>query len=55
METKVVALILLVVGVFWLGKDMGWIDVEISVWPILLIVLSAYWIIKGLFFKNYNW
>ena len=46
------ALILLVIGLFWLGKDMGWIDVKISIWPILLIVLALYWIVKAVWGNN---
>ena len=41
-------LLLLVIGVYWLAKDMGWIETTISIWPILLIVFSIYWIMKGM-------
>jgi len=41
------ALLVLVIGVYFFAKDMGWIEPEISIWPIILIVLGVYWIIKA--------
>jgi hypothetical protein len=46
------ALILLVIGLFWLAKDMGWITTNVSLWAILLIVLGAYWFISSMFKKT---
>lgn len=43
------ALILILIGGFWLAQDMGWINTTISFWPILLIVVgigmlvNSYW------------
>ena len=34
--------ILLFVGTFWLGQNIGWIDPNISMWPILIIVIGFY-------------
>jgi len=45
------ALIVLVIGLYWLSKDMGWIQTDVSIWPILLIVLGTYWILKAVIFK----
>ncbi len=44
------ALIVLIIGIIWLARDMGWIDTNVSLWPILLIVLGVYWILKKLLF-----
>ncbi|MBD3312900.1 hypothetical protein GF345_00500 [Candidatus Woesearchaeota archaeon] len=49
------ALVLFVIGLFWLGKDMGWIATKISIWPVLLIVLSLYWILKAAIWKDCCW
>ena len=40
------SLLILVVGLFWLAKDLGWINTKISIWPVLLIVFGLYWFIK---------
>ncbi len=45
------ALVVLVIGLYWLSKDMGWIQTDVSIWPILLIVLGTYWILKAIVFK----
>ena len=47
-------LIVLVIGLFWLGKDMGWIKTNISFWAVLLIVLGVYWLLKAIMWKRYH-
>jgi len=42
------ALLVLVIGMYFLAKDMGWIQPTISIWPIILIVLGTYWIIRAI-------
>ncbi|MBU2476337.1 hypothetical protein KKG83_02595 [Candidatus Micrarchaeota archaeon] len=44
-------LILLVIGIYWLGSDMGIWPVPFSIWPVLLIALASYWLIKGIIYK----
>lgn len=45
------ALLILLIGLYWLAKDMGWIKPQISIWAIIFIVVGLYWFIKS-FFKN---
>ncbi len=39
-------LLLLLIGLFWLSKEMGWLDTEIPFWPVVLILIAVYWIIN---------
>ena len=39
------AILLLAIGGFFLARDLGWIDLNVSLWPIVLIVFGAYLII----------
>jgi len=39
-------LLLLVIGIYWLGSELKIWPVNISIWPVILIVVSVYWIIK---------
>ena len=48
------ALIVLVVGLFWLLKDLGILVTHISIWPVLLITIGAYWLIAAII-KNIFW
>ncbi len=41
-------LLVFVVGLFWLAKDLEWIPIKISIWPVLFIVFGLYWFIKSL-------
>jgi hypothetical protein len=48
------AVLLLTFGMIWLGRDLGWIPSRVSLWPILLIAISLYWIVAALI-KNIFW
>ena len=39
-------LIILIIGVLWLMKDLGWISSNISFWPIAFIVFGIYILAK---------
>lgn len=41
-------LLVLVVGIYWLGSEMGVWPIPFSIWPVLFIVFGAYWLIKAL-------
>jgi len=42
------AIMLLIIGGFFLARDLGWIDLGISLWPIVLITFGVYLIVvKG--------
>lgn len=43
------ALLILLIGLYWLAKDMGWIQPQISIWALIFIIVGAYWFIKSLF------
>lgn len=47
------ALIILVIGLFWLGRDLGYINTNVSIWAVLFIVLGLYWLLKGVFRRGY--
>ena len=42
-----VAIILLLVGIFWLLNELGILAVNIPWWPIILIVVALSWIINS--------
>jgi hypothetical protein len=48
------SLILLVLGLFWLLRDLNILPRSISIWPVLLITLGVYWVIAALI-KNIFW
>lgn len=39
---------LILIGLFFLGKDIGWFEVEVSFWPILLIAIGAWLLVNRL-------
>lgn len=43
------ALLILLIGLYWLAKDMGWIQPQVSIWAVIFIIVGAYWFIKSLF------
>ncbi len=44
-------LLILVIGLYWLGKDLGFWPSPVSIWTILFIVFGTYWLIKAVFFR----
>lgn len=46
------ALFILLIGMYWLARDMGWIQPQVSNWAIIFIILGLYWFIKSLFRKT---
>ena len=44
-------LLLVLIGVYLLGRELGWFPTTISIWPFILIVIGSYWIILRLI----NW
>jgi len=45
-------LLLLLIGLYWLAKDMGWIQPQVSTWAVIFIIVGAYWFIKSLFRRS---
>lgn len=43
-----IALLILLIGLYWLAKDMGWIQPQVSIWAIIFIVVGLYWFLKSL-------
>lgn len=35
-------LLLIAIGVFWLGRNLGWFDIRLPLWPTLLILFGIY-------------
>ncbi|MBI5065233.1 hypothetical protein HZA97_03255 [Candidatus Woesearchaeota archaeon] len=42
---------LLVIGLFWLGQETGWLPANLSVWSILFVALGIYFIFHAV--KHY--
>lgn len=42
------ALMIILIGLYWLAKDMGWIQPQISTWAVIFIVIGTYWLVKSL-------
>jgi len=40
------AVLLLVIGFWFLARDLGWISLGISIWPIILIALGIWLLFK---------
>jgi len=38
--------LLLVVGGFFLARDLGWVSSDISFWPVVLVALGLYFIAR---------
>lgn len=45
-------LVILLIGLYWLGRDLGWIETRISLWPIILIAIGLYWTLARLFCRK---
>lgn len=45
------ALLILLIGIYWLAKDLGWVQQKVSIWALILIVVGFYWFLKSLFRK----
>jgi len=43
------ALLILLIGLYWLAKDMGWIQPQVSIWAVIFIIVGAYWFLKSMF------
>ena len=43
------ALLILLLGLYWFAKDMGWIQPQVSVWAVIFIIIGGYWFLKSLF------
>ncbi|MBI5389111.1 hypothetical protein HZB01_01895 [Candidatus Woesearchaeota archaeon] len=43
-------LFLILIGLFWLARNQGWIPQTISIWPVILIVFGLW-----LFWKQMTW
>ncbi len=39
--------LLLVIGIYFLAQDQGWISSSLSFWPVVIISLGAYFIVRG--------
>ncbi len=43
------ALLIFLIGLYWLAKDMGWVKPQVSIWAIIFIIAGLYWFVKSLF------
>ena len=39
--------LLLLVGLFFLAKELGWVSLNISIWPVVLIIFGLWLLLKG--------
>lgn len=44
-----IALLIFLIGSYWLAKDMGWIKPQVSIWAIIFLIVGFYWFVKSLF------
>lgn len=40
-------LFLIIIGVFLLGRELGWFSVKFSVWPVILIAFGIWMVLKS--------
>ncbi len=40
-------LVLIAVGVFWMGRNLGWFWWHVPLWPVLLIALGLYLLLRS--------
>ncbi len=43
------ALLILLIGLYWLAKDMGWVKPQVSMWAIIFVIIGLYWFVKSMF------
>lgn len=43
------ALLILLIGLYLLARDLGWIPAKISGWTLFFLLLGFYWLVKSLF------
>jgi hypothetical protein len=46
MHTFLGGIVLIVIGLIWLGNNLGWIEYDIPWVPVVMIVIGAYLILK---------
>lgn len=44
---KLLPLLLIVIGVFLLGRDLGWFRSGASIWSVVIILVGVFWLAKG--------
>jgi len=38
--------ILLIIGLWFLAKELGWVSLGVSIWPIILIIFGIWLLVK---------
>ena len=38
--------LLLLVGLFFLAKELGWVSLNVSIWPVVLIIFGLWLLLK---------
>ena len=44
---------LILIGLFWLARDLGYIPKEIPIWPFVLILIGLYFILRKPWFESW--
>jgi|TARA_Y100000034_G_scaffold126531_1_gene177900 hypothetical protein len=39
-------LLVLALGLWFLAKDLGWVSLNVSIWPVILIILGVWMLLK---------
>ncbi|MBM3200154.1 hypothetical protein FJZ53_04395 [Candidatus Woesearchaeota archaeon] len=43
------ALLLFLIGLYWVARDLGLVEQKISIWALIFTVVGGYWFLKSLF------
>ncbi|OGM02118.1 hypothetical protein A3K72_04050 [Candidatus Woesearchaeota archaeon RBG_13_36_6] len=50
-QISLLGVFLVLIGLFWLARDMGYIPKWIPIWPFLLILVGLYFILRKPWFE----
>lgn len=45
-------LLLITIGIWLVGRDLGWWKQSINLWGVLLVALGAYWLLQRIFIRK---
>ena len=45
-------LLLILIGIWIIGKDLGWWESSINIWGVILVIMGAYWLLKAVLYNR---
>ncbi len=44
-------LLLVLIGIWLIGRDLGWWHQAINIWGVILVTIGVYWLLKAVLYK----